>query len=273
MSALLAEVSDLPAHETRRLLLAVAGVDAAWLLGDPPVGDQVAERFRHLVDRRVGGEPLQYLEGTVQFGPLELGIDPRALIPRSETEGLWALSIELLRGIGKPVVVDLCTGSGNLALACKHEYRAGRVIGVDISAQAIELARENADRVSLGVEFIGGDLFDVIPEELCGRIDLIVSNPPYVGAGEVADLPADVRDYEPHTALIGGPEGTEILARIAAGSGEWLRPGGFIACEIGETQTDECLRVFSDFEPRVEADLAGRPRYLIGCAPERSDLH
>jgi release factor glutamine methyltransferase len=179
----------------------------------------------------------------------------------------------MLRGIDRPVIVDLCTGSGNLALACKHEYRDGRVVGVDISDEAVELARENAGRVSLGVEFFVGDLFDAIPDDLRGRVDLIVSNPPYVGAGEVADLPADVREHEPHTALIGGPDGTEILARIAAGSREWLRSGGFIACEIGETQADECLLLFAGFDPRVEVDLAGRYRYLIGCAPESSDLH
>jgi release factor glutamine methyltransferase len=273
VSALLAEVSNLPGHEARRLLLAAAQVDAVWMIGDPPVSDEIVARFRQLVNCRLGGEPLQYLEGTVQFGPLELKADARALIPRPETEGLWELVVAILRGIDKPVIVDLCTGGGNLALACKHEYPDGRVVGVDISAEAIELARENADRVSLGVEFVRGDLFDAVPGDLRGRVDLIVSNPPYVGAGEVANLPTDVRDYEPHTALIGGPDGTEILARIAAGSGEWLRSGGFIACEIGETQADECLRLFAGFEPHVKVDLAGRPRYLIGWAPESSDLH
>lgn len=268
LSALLAEVSDLPAHEIRRLFLTAAGVDVPWMMGDPSVGRRTATRFRSLVDRRRRGEPLQYIEGTVQFGPLELKVDPRALIPRPETERLWEIVVEMLRGVARPIIVDLGTGSGNLALACRYQYPDGRVVGIDLSSHAIELARQNAVELALEVEFIQSDLFNGVPEDLRGRVDLVVSNPPYVALGEVAALPAEVRDHEPRRALVPGVEGTEILARIAAGLSEWLRPGGFVACEIGETQADECLQLFRDVQPRIEIDLSGRPRYLLGRAPE-----
>lgn len=229
--------------------------------------------FRKMVARRERGEPLQYIEGTVQFGPLVLRSDSRALIPRPETERLWELSVELIRGSTSPVIIDVCTGSGNLALALKHTFPTARVIGVDLSPRALLLARENAIITGLDVEFSAGDLFAALPPELHRNAALVISNPPYVAAAELEDLPADVRDHEPTDALVSGPAGTEILARIATEAIDWLRPGGVVACEIGETQADQCLDLFAQYAPQVKKDLAGRPRYILGRAPQRRNVH
>ena len=265
VSSLLSEVPDLADHEARRLINAATGLRAAGLLGDPVVSSEAAARFRGFVERRRRGEPLQYIEGSVQFGPIELLADRRALIPRPETERLWEIASSLIADVADPVIVDLCTGSGNLALAHKHDRPEAGVIGVDASPLAIDLAQENADRLGLEVQFFVGDLFAPLPPGVRGTVDLLVSNPPYVAAGET--LPAEVVDHEPPLALVSGPSGTEVLARIAAGLRTWLRPGGCVVCEIGETQGAECLRLFAEFDPRIEPDLAGRPRFVIGRAP------
>jgi release factor glutamine methyltransferase len=272
-SRLLAEVPDLEVHEARRLLLAAVGRGLDWLIGDPAVAATDAARFRVLAARRLEGEPLQYLEGSVQFGPISLACDPRALIPRPETERLWETAAALLPPERAAVIVDLCTGSGNLALALKHSFPQSRILGVDTSPAALALAQGNAERAGLHVEFIVGDLFAALPSALQGRVDLIVSNPPYVSTGEYSTLPAEVRDYEPVAALVAGPEGTEVLARIAADANTWLCAGGSIACEIGETQSERCLQLFAAYRPRIVLDLAGRPRYIVGSASQPRPVH
>lgn len=242
------------------------------MVGDPGIPEDVAARFVAFAERRLSGEPLQYIEGTVQFGPLELLIDERALIPRPETERLWEMLVAAVQPQPQ-VVIDLCTGSGNLALALQHAFPKARVVGVDLSPASIALARENASKTQLETRFVEGDLFAPVPSSMRGIVDLVVSNPPYVASGEMADLPGEIRDHEPIEALEAGLTGLEVLARIAGEVGHWLRPGGMVACEIGETQATACLEMFSEFGPRIENDLAGRPRYVLGRAPERSNVH
>lgn len=272
IAALLAEVPDLAGHEARRLLLVAAKEQATWLIGEAQVDSATVERFRRLVGRRRSGEPLQYIEGSVAFGPLEIRADQRALIPRPETEGLWELAVSEMTN-DPAVVVDLCTGSGNLALACKHSFPGAEVFAVDISPAAIELAQDNRDQLQLDVDFRIGDLFDALPQRLQGAVDLLVSNPPYVREGEIAVLPREIREYEPMQALVAGPRGTEVLTRIAAEGAKWLAPQGVIACEIGETQGGDCLGLFAAYDPRIERDLAGRARYVLGRAPQRRQVH
>ncbi len=238
--------ADLPAHELRRLR-AVAADD-----------DHLGE----LVQRRRAGEPLQYLEGTVQFGPLELAADERALVPRPETERLWELAADALGDAGPgQVIVDLCTGSGNLALALKHVFPRAQVFGTDTSEDALALAKENAARTGLDVAFLHGDLFEPLPRKLMGRVDLVVANPPYVAAG--TELPADVL-REPPEALFAGPAGTEVLARIGDDVPWWLAPGGWLFVEIGEDQADDAMALFPHLDREVRTDLTNRPRYLVG---------
>ena len=269
---LLAEVPDLAEHEARRLLLLAADEAAAWLMGNPEVDSATARRFRRFVNRRRSGEPLQYIEGSVVFGPMEIRADERALIPRPETERLWELALAEVPG-APAVVVDLCTGSGNLALACKHSFPDAMVYAIDVSPAAIELAKANGTQLGLEVDFRIGDLFDALPRRLRGAVDLLISNPPYVAEAEIDTLPREIREYEPLQALVAGAGGTEVLARIAADGVEWLSPGGVIACEIGETQAGCCLELFAAYDPRIERDLAGRARYVLGRAPQRRRVH
>lgn len=238
MSALL----SLPPHERRRL-------------EELDVGD-----VGSLVRRRLAGEPLQYIEGTAPFADFDVEVDPRVLIPRPETEGLYELGIGL---VDDPrVIVDLGTGSGAIAIAFARRFPHAEVHAVDISDQALRLAASNAGRLQVGIEFHQGDLFYALPAKLENRIDLIVSNPPYVAEHDWGSLPPDVR-HEPRQALVAGVRGTEVLERIAADAGQWLAPGGLLLCEIGETHAEALVPLFSRLgEVAIARDLAGRDRYL-----------
>jgi len=263
-SELLRSVPDLPDHETRRLLSTATGRSFTDLvIGVDPTSDDV-DAFRELVERRRSGEPLQYIEGTVPFGPIEVAVDPRVLVPRPETEQLYEIACDI---VDDPmVIVDLCTGSGNLAIALKHTFPSATVYATDISPDAADLARENARDAGLDVTILGGDLFEPLPHHLRGRIDLIVSNPPYLAVAELADLPIDVRDHEPTVALVAGPVGDEVLARIAEAAPEWLRPGGVVVCEISEFHGPAVAGHFVSVDGEIKQDLFGKERFVIGAA-------
>ncbi len=218
--------------------------------------------FADLLRRRLEGAPLQYLEGTAAFGPFELVVDERVLIPRPETEQLWELAVA---EVSDPsVVVDLCTGSGALAIACKSTWPAARVIATDLSPDAVDVARLNVARARSDVEVLQGDLFEALPPEVSGLMDLIVSNPPYVTDAEFDDLPPDVK-AEPRMALVSGPTGLEVLDRIGVEAVRWLAPGGTVICEIGDEQgpavTVLFKRAFASVS--VRRDLTGRDRFVV----------
>ncbi len=262
----LLETAGLPRHEAERLLAVATGRGRPDLLGSEQVDETGRVRFAELVERRRAGEPLQHLEGTVQFGPVELAVDGRALVPRPETEYLWEQAAAAL-GVAGPgtVIVDLCTGSGNLALALKHRFPDARVFATDSSGPALELAGSNRQRLGLEVTFLHGDLFEALPEELYERIDLLVANPPYVAEGEFDTLPADVREHDPRPALVAGPRGDEVLAGIADGAYWWMATGGWLFCEIGETQAERALELFGGYlDVEIRPDLVGKPRMLVG---------
>jgi release factor glutamine methyltransferase len=258
--------TGIPRHEAERLLMVATGRSRGDLYGGAAPTNEEMETYRSLVERRRGGEPLQYLERTVPFGPVELRVDRRALIPRPETEYLWEQASEALGSTGPGTrIVDLCTGSGALALAMKSRFPEARVIGTDISVDALDLARENASNNGGGVEFLEGDLFDAVPQSWHGRVDLIVANPPYVSEQEFDELADEIRLFEPRGALVAGPRGDEVLERIAEEVYWWLSTGGWCFCEIGETQADRALELFGGWlSCEVRADLAGRPRLLVG---------
>lgn len=235
-------LGQLPAHERRRLAA----------LGRVDVED--------LARRRLAGEPLQYLEGTAAFADFDVVVDSRVLIPRPETEGLFELVAGLVES--PKTIVDLGTGSGVLAIALARRYPQASVYAVDVSTEALDVASGNAESLSARISFLEGSLFDPLPPELEGAVDVVVSNPPYVAASEWDALPIDVR-HEPETALVSGPLGTEILSQIASGVGRWLRPNGLVACEIGETQGDQVLAAFSPIGPaKLHQDLSQRTRYV-----------
>lgn len=253
---------SIPLHEIDRLRRAVTGRSPASLAVAPALTPAERQELEQLIARRQAGEPLQYLEGTVEFGPLTLKIDRRALIPRPETERLWEEAVRSL-GVAGPgtVIVDLGTGSGCLALALKHAFPEAAVFATDVSEEALSLAKENAEHTGLDVTFLHGDLFAPLPERLQGRIDLVVSNPPYVADGD--GLPSEIRDHEPHQALFAGPRGTEILARIAADAYWMVGVGGWVLCEIGDGQAEEASGLFFAYDRELRTDLAGRDRILV----------
>ena len=234
----------LPRHEMERLRAVAA--DAADL--------------ERLVTLRLEGQPLQYLEGTAAFGRFDLIVDERVLIPRPETEQLWELATQ---SVASPkIIVDVCTGSGALAIALADTFGDARVIGTDLSAEAIDVAMLNGAPFD-NVEFRQGDLYEALDEDLAGGVDLLVSNPPYVADTDYPALPADVR-REPRMALVAGPTGFEVYARLAEGLDRWLAPDGVFVFEIGESQAAGVRQILDGFETTVHRDLAGRERFVIG---------
>lgn len=257
--------ADLPIHEAERLLLTVTGRTRVDLY-TADVTESDASRYRILVEQRRRGVPLQHLEETIPFGPVTVRVDRRALIPRPETELLFDEAASTLGRAGPgSTIVDLGTGTGALALALRHRFPEARVIATDVSPEALSLAAENAERNRMEIELFEGDLFDALPDGVKGRIDLLVANPPYVAEHEYALLPAEIRDYEPRLALVGGERGVEVLERIAEEVYWWLAEGGWLFCEIGETQAEQALELFSPWLfCEIRDDLAGRPRIVVG---------
>ncbi|MCZ7533622.1 MAG: peptide chain release factor N(5)-glutamine methyltransferase [Acidimicrobiia bacterium] len=256
--------TTLPHHEVLRLLCAATGHHSVELqLGVELTPDQVGT-FDSLVARRLDNEPLQYLEGTVPFGSIEVAVDSRVLIPRPETEYLFELVVTM---VAEPlVIVDLCTGSGNLALALKAQFPDAVVHASDLSPEAVAVARSNADRAGLEINVAHGNLFDPIPPSVKGQVDLLVSNPPYLAEREYADLPPDVRK-EPRVALVAGPHGDEVVRGIAGQIGDWMAPGGVYAIEVSEFHAQAVVDAFTDVGGTVVQDLTGRDRYVMGRLP------
>lgn len=241
-------MEQIPPHELSRLE-AIAGPSK-------PLEDLVA--------RRLDGEPLQYIEGSAAFGPLDLVVDERVLVPRPETEGLFEIACRMVRH--PEVIVDLCTGSGALALALKREFPTAAVFATDISQDAIEVAMENRHRNRLDIYLAAGDLFDPLPASLLGEVDLLVVNPPYVSETEFHTLPDDVK-REPRIALVAGPTGLEVIREIGLWVSDWLRPGGVLVCEIGERQAVTAASAFHNLPTVVRKDLTGRDRYVVAVKP------
>ncbi len=241
-------MDQIPPHELSRLE-AIAGP---------------SRPLEELVARRIGGEPLQYIEGSAPFGPLDLVVDDRVLVPRPETEGLFEIATKMVRN--PEVIVDLCTGSGALALALKQAFPSAAVFATDVSRDAIEVATENKHRNRLDIYLAVGDLFDPLPVSILGEVDLLVANPPYVTEAEFAELPEDVK-REPKLALVAGPTGLEVIRDIGASASRWLRPGGVLVCEIGETQGVPAASSFFGLPTVIRQDLSGRDRYLVAVKP------
>ncbi len=218
------------------------------------------ERVTELAARRAAREPLQYIVGEWGFRRLTLTVDERALIPRPETETVVERCLELLRGIDAPRVLDVGTGSGAIALSIADEHPGARVTGIDVSLDAISLARENAARTGLEVELLEIDMLSGLPE---ADWDLIVSNPPYVRQDEASGLAPEVVDWEPHVALFDGGH-TQLLVREAA---RVLRVGGALVLESFDERARtvaELLEGAGFADVVVTRDLAGRDRVVEG---------
>lgn len=272
-SALAAAGVPEAARDAVALLALASGLSRERLHAHPDatIDPDTRARFRALVARRATREPLQQITGTQEFWSLEFRVTPAVLIPRPETEHL----IEALQRLPlppEPVVVDLGTGSGCLAVVTARLLPAARVVATDICAAALDVARGNAVRhgVADRIVFLEGDLFAALEGRgLEGGVDLLISNPPYIPEGDLAGLAPEVRDREPRRALTPGPDGLALHRRIAAGAGRCLRPGGRLLVEIGCGQEAAARALYSGTGLSVEAihpDLAGIARIVQAIA-------
>jgi release factor glutamine methyltransferase len=252
-----------PVQTAETLLMHVLGTDRAGLYTRRDGLDTPSARlFGRALCQRCAGTPLQYLTGEQQFMDLVLSVSPGVFVPRPETEVLVEAALDAIRGIHSPTVVDVGTGTGAVALALKRHRPEATVWATDVSEAAVTLARGNAARLGLPVEVRRGDLLEPLPEDLAGRIDLLVSNPPYVTSEEYDDLPEEVK-AEPYEALVGGMEFHRRLANLAPG---WLAPGGWLVLEISAAQGADIRLLLAGMLDEVEVlpDLAGRDRVVRG---------
>lgn len=240
---------------------------------DRPLTHEERAELREAVKRRAAGEPLQYVTGEVAFRHLVLKVRPGVLIPRPETEVLVDEVLGATKSLEHPTVVDLCTGSGCVALSVAFEHQGARVWAGDISQAAVEVARDNVRRTGLEdrVAVAESDLFGGAPAEWKGHVDVVVSNPPYIPTPDLARLPEEVAGFEPHLALDGGPDGLAVFRRILEGAREWLAPGGLLALELDESRVCSAAREAEEWyeEVRVVSDLTGRDRIITGRLPQR----
>jgi len=228
---------------------------------DKPLGDPELARYRDLVRRRAEGEPTAYLLGRKEFYGRAFRVDARVLVPRPETEHLVEVALAALPEGGR--ALDLCTGSGCLAVSLALGRPGATVVATDVSAGALALARENAAALGAEVEFAAGDLWAAV--HTGPAFDVIASNPPYVPAKELAGLPREVR-REPCIALDGGEDGLAVLRRIVTGAPSRLVPGGTLCLEMHESHAGALPRLCLEAGfARAEArrDLAGLPRYTV----------
>jgi release factor glutamine methyltransferase len=210
-----------------------------FVLGEEPDGGRALSgddyrRFRRLLSRRASGEPVAYLTGRTEFDGLTLGVGRGAFIPRESSEFMVAQAVRRLRRRNAPVLVDLATGIGPVALAVAARVPSARVFGIDLFARPVARARRNAGALGLGnVRFLRGDLFSPLPSEIRGAVDVFTVHPPYVGRRELRQLPAEIRDFEPAESLTDrSRDGMALLGRVVAGAPEWLRPGGWLLVEV-----------------------------------------
>ena len=250
------------------LLGHVLGLSRAGLITADDVDDDAGRRFAALVEQRADRVPLQHLTGRAPFRQLELAVGPGVFVPRPETEQLTGWVLERIAGLDGPIVVDLGSGSGAIALSVAHEHPGARVTAVERDPGAISWTRHNAlTRVGAGDTPVGvleGDMTDPgLLTELDGRVDVVVSNPPYVPDGAV--VPREVAEHDPPLALWGGPDGLDVVRGLLVTAARLLRPGGWIGIEHADQQGGSLPALvrahggFTDVEDHP--DLAGRPRF------------
>lgn len=256
-----------PFVEAKILLLLAAEIGEVELLGSPDrkISRAQAKKFYRLVGRRLDGRPLAYITGKKEFWSLPFKIVPGVLIPRPETELIVEAVLELSPAPGE-TIVDIGTGSGNIAVALGKELPRARIIAIDVSVRALKLAGHNARQNGVGnIIFKRGSLF--LPLErsgLDGRCGFIVSNPPYIPAADWETLPAEVREHEPKRALVGGDSGLEFVKKLVRGALNYLKPAGVLLFEVGQGQAEQALSFFDSRWIAAEArpDLQGIPRII-----------
>ncbi|MGV0680213.1 peptide chain release factor N(5)-glutamine methyltransferase [Mycolicibacterium fortuitum] len=259
-----------PRIDAELLAAHVAGVDRSRLMFTDDPGEGFEQAFDELVAARSRRIPLQHLIGTAPFGPLTLAVGPGVFVPRPETESLleWACAQSLP---SNPLIVDLCTGSGALALALAAHRPDARVVAFENSPAALQFARRNA--AGTRVEIVDADVTSAgLLPEFDGRVDLLVSNPPYIP--EAAVLEPEVAEHDPAAALFGGPDGMAVIRPIVTLAARWLRDGAPCAVEHDDTTSELAVEAFDRdghfTDVTARRDLAGRPRFVTASRTGRS---
>ncbi len=259
-----------PRSNAELLMMFVLGCDRAHLYAHPEreLRPDETERYRAALSDRQHGVPAQYITGHQEFWGLDFVVTPAVLIPRPETEHVVEAVLELWRedgvpGRGRPRLVDVGTGSGCIALALAHELPEAEIHATDVSAAALEVARANAARLRLESR-VSFQLADLIAPTGLENLDLVVSNPPYVGDEEADKVQREVRNFEPRMAIFGGREGLDIYRRLIPQAHQVLRRGGWLVMEIGYTQQQAIAELLESWVEAVfRADLRGIPRVVI----------
>ena len=271
-----------------KLGIVSARLDAELLLGhvlslprlalytsfDRPLDRAETDAFRELVRRRAKREPIAYLLGEQEFYGRPFTVDSRVLIPRPDTETLVEVTLKALPVDADGVVLDYGTGSGAIAVTLAAERPKLRVLGLDLSADALEVAKLNVTRngVADRVGLVRSDGLSRTPERFRGTVAGVVANPPYIPEQDRAGLMPDVRDFEPASALFAGPDPLLHYRRLTENAGKWLAPGGFLAVEVGAGQAADVSLLFADAgwaDISVTADLGAIDRVVFGVRPAR----
>jgi len=255
------------------LLSHIMSRDRAWLFTHihDTLDDETRGVFENTVERRSKREPLQYILGKQEFWGLAFIVTPDVLIPRPETELVVESALKIIESMNQQItIVDLCTGSGCIAISLAKELKVARVFAVDKSGRALDIAKENARKhgVSDRIRFLEGDLYQPLEMlDILGGVDIIVSNPPYVQSGDYDMLQPEVRDFEPAMALFAGPQGTEIHRKIIEGAPAYLKQTGALIMEMGLGQAKFLTKMTQDTEaygvPEILKDLAGIERVIV----------
>jgi len=249
----------------------------AFVMGeDPDPGDRISERdrreFLELIDRRATGEPIPYIKGFTEFRGLELISEPGVFVPRDSSEFLAEQAIRRLRRRRSPVLVDLATGAGTIALSVANEVPKATVYGTDLSQEAVKLARRNARSLGLQARFATGDIFGGLPKKIRGTVDVITVHPPYVAEHEVQDLPDEIKDWEPvHTLTDASRDGLGFVRRTVEESPDWLGRKGWLLMETDPDRARDVKRVmakggFRDVRSTKGGDLK-ITRVVVGRTP------
>jgi release factor glutamine methyltransferase len=256
-----------PRMNAETLMMFVLGVHRAYLYAHPEreLTTQEQARYDEVIAQRATGVPSQYITGHQEFWGLDFVVSPAVLIPRPETEHLVETVLELAREVPTPRMVDVGTGSGCIALALANEIRGADVYAVDLSADALEVARANAARLQLAgrVKFLQSNVLSALADRR--DFDFVVSNPPYVGRDEADKVQRSVFEHEPRMAVFAGEHGLDVIRPLIVQAHTTLRPAGWLAMEIGYSMRDAVLTLLNSTvwdEPMVVPDLQGIPRVV-----------
>ncbi|HKQ78424.1 MAG TPA: peptide chain release factor N(5)-glutamine methyltransferase [Blastocatellia bacterium] len=259
--------------DAQTLLAEAIGKDRSYLIinFNQQISEDILLKYQTMVSRRAAGEPLQYITGHQEFFGLDFEVTPDVLIPRPETELIVEETIRLVQqnriaSPAIPVIIDVGSGSGCIAVTLARELGDARVIASDISLSALRVARRNASRHALEdrVDFVASDLLDAFAEACFA--DFILSNPPYVSDVEMPTLQREVRDWEPHLALTDSNDGLNIYRRLLKDASSRLKPGGYLICEMGYSQSERISAMVDREvwgETRLLDDLQGIPRTIV----------